>query len=488
MSVMLNIPLDARNIQHDRKFSYPSVNKTTTHPVITIVGAGFAGTALALQLRRELPQAIIHLVEPRPVPGPGLAYSSQRPEHLLNVRPRSLSLYADQPEHFAEWLHRQPEAAADLPEFTSRATYGRYLTEELQNYLSYSVAFGIGIHWNQTTAVTTAAAASGRTVTLVDGSILHSQFVVLALGNFPPPPPVGSSATYLEHPAYHADPWKLDTLSNIGADESVLLIGSGLTAVDVLLTLRQQNHRAPVAVVARHGRWPAAHGPAEASYPDFYAELATQTTVLETLAVLRHHLKQAAAQGIDWRPVLDSLRPHLGRIWAAWPLAEQRRFLRHLAGRWSVARHRSPPQNAATIAEMLANGQVQLHTGRISEIKPDGDRLQVCVQHGPAAGQWLTAQHIICCTGPLLDYARIDIPLVRSLRESGELTPDPLGLGLQTDAHGALLAADGRPSSTLFTLGPSRRPAYFESTAVPELRQQAAALASELARRVPGNR
>ncbi|MDO7877202.1 FAD/NAD(P)-binding protein [Hymenobacter sp. ASUV-10] len=464
------------------------MNKTATHPVITIVGAGFAGTALALQLRRELPQAVIHLVEPRPVPGPGLAYSGQRPEHLLNVRPRSLSLYADLPEHFAEWLRGQPEAAPALPEFATRATYGRYLLEELGAGLMASQKAEAGVHWYPTTAVATSATANGRVVELADGNAIHSQFVVLALGNFPPPPPVGSGTGYLKHPAYHAAPWNPDTLSNIGAAESVILIGSGLTAVDVLLTLRRQGHRAPVAVVARHGRWPAAHGPAEATYPDFYPELAAKTNVADTLAVLRQHLRQAAAQGIDWRPVLDSLRPHLGRIWANWPLAEQRRFLRHLAGRWSVARHRSPPQNAAAIAEMLANGQVQLHIGRISEIKPDSDRLQVCVQHGPAAGQWLAAQHVICCTGPLLDYSRIDTPLVRSLRETGELTPDLLGLGLQTDAHGALLATDGQPSPTLFTLGPSRRPAYFESTAVPEIRQQAAALAAELARRATENR
>jgi uncharacterized NAD(P)/FAD-binding protein YdhS len=462
------------------------VDKTAIHPVITIVGAGFAGTALALQLRRELPQAVIHLAEPRPLPGPGLAYSSQRPEHLLNVRPRSLSLYADQPEHFAQWLCQQPEAAAGPPEFASRATYGRYLTGEFQSYLSYSLALEAGIHWHPTTVVATAATPNGRTVTLADGRLIYSQFVVLALGNFPPPPPVGPGTSYLHHAGYHADPWKPDALRTIGADESVLLIGSGLTAVDVLLTLRQQGHRAPVTVVARHGRWPAAHGPAEATYSDFYSELATKTTVVGTLAVVRRHLRQAAAQGIDWRPVLDSLRPYLGRIWGGWPLVEQRRFLRHLAGRWSVARHRSPPQNAAAITEMLASGRVQLHTGRIREITPTGGQLRVCVQ-GQTGNEGLTAQHVICCTGPLLDYARINIPLVHSLRASGELTPDPLGLGLQTDAHGALLAPDGHPSPTLFTLGSSRRPAYFESTAVPELRQQAAALATELARRVSEN-
>jgi uncharacterized NAD(P)/FAD-binding protein YdhS len=199
--------------------------------------------------------------------------------------------------------------------------------------------------------------------------------------------------------------------------------------------------------------------------------------------VFKRHLRAAAAQGIDWRPVLDALRPDLGRIWAAWPLEEQRRFLRHLAGLWAVTRHRNPPQNAAAIAALTAAGLVQLKVGTVHEILPAGDQLRVRVRPHGTAGCWLTAHHVVCCAGPLLDYARIATPLVVSLREAGQLTPDPLRLGMLTDAEGALLEADGGVSATLFTLGPSRRPAYFESTAVPELREQAAALATTLAKR-----
>ena len=449
------------------------------------MGGGFAGTALVVQLRRqpELAQATIHLIEPRAVPGPGLAYTARRPEYLLNVRPGALSLYPDAPNHFAEWLASQPESAADVPEFAPRAAYGRYLHEELVPLLA-PVAGAPGVHWHATMAVAAPLLPHGRrAVQLANGTEIVSDYVVLALGNFPPPPPAGPDLAYLQHPGYHADPWVAGNLRRIGPDESVLLIGSGLTAVDVLLALRQDGHRAPIAVVARHGRWPAAHGPVGPPYPSFYAELAAETTVLGVLAVFRQHLRAATAQGIDWRPVLDSLRPDLGRIWAAWPLAEQRRFLRHLAGLWAVTRHRSPPQNAEAVADLTAAGLVQLHVGTVQEITTTGNELRVRVRPHGTAGCWLTAHHVVSCTGPLLDYHRIANPLVVSLREAGYLHPDPLRLGVLTDAHGALLGAGGAASPNLFTLGPSRRPAYFESTAVPELRQQAAALAAEIARR-----
>ena len=450
-----------------------------TRPVITVVGGGFAGTALVLQLRRQpaLAAAEIHLVEPRDVPGPGLAYTARRPEYLLNVRPGGLSLYPDEPSHFADWLKTQPESASSIPEFASRAAYGRYLREALVPELATAA-----VRWHHTTAVAAPLLPGGqRAVQLADGTAISSDIVVLALGNFPPPPPTGPDQRYLQHPGYHADPWALGNLRRIGPDEAVLLIGSGLTAVDVLLALRQDGHRAPITVVARHGRWPSTHGPAAASYPSFYPELAHETTVTGVVAVYKRHLRAATAQGLDWRPVLDSLRPHLGCIWAAWPLAEQRRFLQHLAGLWAVARHRSPPQNAEAVAALTAAGLVQLQIGTVREILPAGTRLRVGVRTNGPENCWYTADHVVSCAGPMLNYARITDPLVASLRESGELTPDPLHLGLLTNAHGALLTADGGASPNLFTLGPSRRPAYFESTAVPELRQQAAALAAHLA-------
>ena len=453
--------------------------------VITIVGGGFAGTALAIHLARlGNENIVIHLIEPRSVPGPGLAYTARRPEYLLNVRPAALSLYPDQPLHFAQWLRAQPEAAGGVPDFAPRATYGRYLAQELAAVRAAPTRAGHGVQWHPATAETaTARPQGGYRVGLSTGTALETDALVLALGNFAPPPPAGPGP-YLAHPGYHADPWATGNLRRIGPDESVLLIGSGLTAVDVLLALRQDGHRGPVTVVSRHGRWPAAHGPAGANYPNFYPELATETTVAGVLRVFKRHARAAAAQGTGWRPVLDALRPDLGRIWAAWPLAEQRRFLRHLSGLWAVARHRSPPENATAIDDLMASGAVQLHLGAVREIVPAGPDLRVRIRAcAEAASSWRTARHVVACTGPLLDYGRINTPLVASLRTAGALVPDALGLGIRTDAHGALRNVQGQPAPDLFTLGASRRPAYFESTAVPELRQQAAALAAELLRR-----
>ncbi|SHJ82276.1 Uncharacterized NAD(P)/FAD-binding protein YdhS [Hymenobacter daecheongensis DSM 21074] len=424
----------------------------------------------------------VHLVEPRPAPGPGLAYSARRPEYLLNVRTPALSAFPGDPDHFTNWV-ATTELPACAQQFCSRQIYGRYLQELVSTVLAQPAMNGMRFFWYQDAAVAATVAPDkySATVQLASGHALRTDQVVLALGNFAPLPPTGPAQAYLHHPTYHGNPWAKGALRGIAPEHSVLLIGSGLTAVDVLLGLAADGHTGPVTVVSRNGRWPAEHGPITTGYPSFYAtELAGLTTVGAVLRAVRGRVRAAARQGIDWRPVLDSLRPDLGRIWAAWPLAEQARFLRHLASIWSVVRHRSPPQNQAAVQAMLDAGIVRMQLGRVRQLVPQGEDLAVQIEKR-GYQHWLTARHVITCTGPLLDYRRIDDPLVIGLREAGQLVPDPLGLGMLTDSHGALLDKEQQVSPVFFTLGPSRRPAYFESTAVPELRQQALALAQWLA-------
>jgi uncharacterized NAD(P)/FAD-binding protein YdhS len=336
------------------------------------------------------------------------------------------------------------------------------------------------IHWHSQAAVAATIDKTDNTalVELVDGHVLRSHRVVLALGNFPPLGLAGAGLGGNFLPNYHPNPWAPGALTGIAPHDSVLLIGTGLTSVDVLMALHADGHQGPILAVSRHGWWPTVHGPAEhALYPSFYAsELAHLTDVGAVVRVVRQHIRAAQAAGYDWRDVLDSLRPDLGRIWFNWSLLEQSRFLRHVASVWSVARHRSPEQNVAVLEQLRNCGQLRTHLGRVRQIAPHGSDLSVEISHGGQQAQ-LTARHVIACTGPLLDYSRVQDPLVKSLRGACYLLPDPLRLGIQTDEHGALLDADGLASPVFFTLGPSRRPAYYESTAVPELRAQAAALA-----------
>ncbi len=422
----------------------------------------------------------VHIVEPRPVLGPGLAYLDRRPEHLLNVRASNISAFPNQRTHFTDWLQATGTPACENG-YCPRQTYGRYMQALTADLLRRPAANGLTFQWHQEAAVGVAVTPDGQraTIRLASGIEIRSDVVVLALGNFPPLSVAGAGVDF-RHSGFHNNPWAEGALRTIGLDDEVLLIGSGLTAVDVLMGLRADGHRALITVVSRHQRWPVSHRKYTTTYPSFYeTDLQNLHTVGEVLAAVRQRVKQAAAQGIPWQPVFDSLRPHLGAIWAAWPVLEQARFLRHLGSLWSVLRHRSPPQNATALHDMMTTGQVRMHSGRVRKIEATGANLRVQTEHKKEIA-WHTTQHVVNCTGPLLDYTRIQDPVVADLRAAGHLQPDPLRLGILTDEHGALISAGGQVSNLFFTLGPSRRPAYFESTAVPELRQQAVALAQEL--------
>jgi uncharacterized NAD(P)/FAD-binding protein YdhS len=186
---------------------------------------------------------------------------------------------------------------------------------------------------------------------------------------------------------------------------------------------------------------------------------------------------------VDWRGVIDALRPVTQEIWKTLDYAERRRFLRHARSYWEAHRHRIAPQAGAVISKMISSGQLQLHAGRIIRYAETDAAAEVTLRRrADGISQQLVVDRVINCTGPASDYRKVNDPLISSLFIQGLSRPDPVFLGLNVNSDGALLDADGIPSKSLFAIGPARRGFAFETTAVPEIRVQAAQLARFLAR------
>jgi uncharacterized NAD(P)/FAD-binding protein YdhS len=248
------------------------------------------------------------------------------------------------------------------------------------------------------------------------------------------------------------------------------MIGAGLTMVDLVLTLHTEGHRGPIHALSRHGMLPREHAPA---VPRPLGVPPSLPTPRAAVAWVRRETEAAIREGGDWRSVIDSLRPHTAAIWSGWDLRGRRSFLRHARYLWDAHRHRVAPEVGACVRALRDAGALIVHRGRIT-----------AVESGPPGlterEESLTVARVINCTGPRSEYATLDVPLVAALRRAGYLVADPLGLGIETAADGALLGRDGAPVEGLFTLGPLRRPALWESTAIPEIRAQAAVLARRL--------
>ncbi len=451
-------------------------------PVIAIVGAGFSGTMVATHLLREARSPLrVVLIERAETAGVGIAYREQSDRHLLNVRAEGMSAFPDQPGHFLRWLadYRGDDALVNPSAFVPRRLYGQYLRDVLATAADQAQRdVRLEIVHGEVTGCT--AGQARTTLRLASGSTIDADRVVLAIGNPGPADPPVDDRQFFSSPKYQSHAWSMQGLISLRRDDAVLLVGSGLTTLDWIASLAERGHRGAIHVVSRRGLLPRVHQPAARHVLGFDPAQAAPN-VRALMRLIRAEVAHAIAGGGDWRSVMDALRPHGQTLWQRLPRPEQLRFLRHARTWWDIHRHRAAPRNLETVQRLIDQGQLQLLAARPVAFVERGDAVDVHLRpRGRADIVIRSVQRVVNCTGPDSNYRRLNHPLLNTLREQGLASVDDIGLGLLTDASGRLLQRDGAPSPTLFTVGPPRKGELWETTAVPEIRQQAQALAREL--------
>jgi hydroxyacylglutathione hydrolase len=443
------------------------VNAQESTGTIAIIGGGVSGTLTAYHLAQLETRARIILISQQPAVGLGLAYSTPSLRHLLNVPAGKISALPDQPNHFLHWLraHHDPSATAET--FAPRAIFGRYIQH------IFSQAENVETWYGQVTGYR--PLPNGARLTLEDGRRLHANLTVLATGNFDPASLPGIAPEAELAGVYCHNAWKASTYTGLAPNAPVTIIGTGLTAIDVLLRLRETGHHGPITAVSRHSVFPHHHAPYR-QLPSSAIPLDTPATCVDYLRALRNAIRK----GAEWRAAVDSIRATTNRLWLRLSLRERRRFRRHLQRRWDIVRHRMAPAIGQTLKNELDSGTLVVRQGRVSAVALENRHATVTLHtsNGPTT---LTAARVINCTGPSLDYRRVHSPLLKKLFAQGIATPGPLGGGLRTSRDGALVDNLNRTSGNLFTLGPSRQGTLIESIAIPEIRDQAAQLAQTLA-------
>jgi uncharacterized NAD(P)/FAD-binding protein YdhS len=449
---------------------------------IAIVGGGFSGTLVAAHLLRRPTDRSLHItmVERASRFAAGVAYGTRSPAHLLNVPAGKMSAFVDDPQHFLRWAQRR-DRRVKAESFLARRLYGEYLRSVLEEAKAAAAPQHRLDHvTDAATAIDVDEIKPGAVVTLRCGRRLAADRVVLALGNYPPAdPPVADDGFYSSQ-RYIRDPWDGQALGAIPSESPVLLIGTGLTMCDVAISLLERGHRGSIYALSRHGLLPQAHRPIAAHYP-FPFIFDFPLTVRRLLRTIRHEVRAAKGLWKDWRAVTDSLRPITQEIWRSLAPDERRRFLRHVRHYWEAHRHRVAPEIAATLNGMIEARRLTLYAGRVTAYREDASGVDVLFRPRRRLGHdSLRVEYVVNCTGPNTDFNRIDDPLIKHLRRCGHIRPDELGLGIETTDDGALISANGTRSRTLYTLGPPRKGQLWETTAVPEIRAQAAALARDL--------
>ena len=441
--------------------------------VIGIIGGGFSGTMVAVQLRRRLrPEDRVLLFERGGESGRGLAYQRGRVPNLLNVRSANMSAYPDDPGHFDQWLaHRGPSAAdevhgSDVGAFATRRLYGDYLGDQ-----PAAPAGGAMVEHHAEEIIDVQRAGTGFRLETAGGAGFHADGVVVAVGNL--------ARSGSPDGVVFPDPWNEAALTDLPQDAKVAVIGTGLTMVDLVLGLFQPGFGGQVTALSRRGLLPRPHAPAGGTWPTPSLTSREQSSAVALLQRVRSEIALAAKSGIDWRAVIDCLRPVTRALWQGMPLAEQRRFLRHLRPYWDVHRHRIPPMAASRIEALLREGSLTVRAGRIERIEPASGSARISWRpRGQKGAQALDVQRVIYATGP--ESAKGQGGLLDNLCRNGLARLDPLGLGLDVTENLRLPSADGSPQDGLWALGPIVRGVFWECTAVPDIRVQAQALAEEI--------
>jgi uncharacterized NAD(P)/FAD-binding protein YdhS len=460
---------------------------------IAVIGSGFSGTMLAVQLLRKARIPLtIYLVEANPRQfARGLAYSTDSDCHLLNVPAANMSAFPDDPGHFLRWARTREKHLLNAPwvteitgsTFLPRRAYGSYLFELLDK-TERNAASGVCLEKKFDKATGLRIGPQGVTISLLSGECLQVQKAILAIGNFPPCDPVVDNPGFYQNPRYYGNPWKPDVLQALLKTEACLLVGSGLTMVDWAVTLGQSGYRGTIHAVSRRGLWPQVHRP---SSPLAFSidPQAPPPSVRAWLHEMRRHIR---VSGCDWRSAVDALRPDTPLLWASLPPAERRRFLRHVRIYWDCHRHRLAPIVAERLKILLKSGQLQRHTGRILEYRQSGQGVDVSVrQRGQNRVATLSVDAVVNCSGSESNYRKLGSPLIGDLLGQQLIHPDPLALGLDVGPDGALLHRDGTASDCLYTLGPPQKGILWETIAVPEIREQAEQLAKTLLSGLAGN-
>jgi uncharacterized NAD(P)/FAD-binding protein YdhS len=451
---------------------------------VAIVGGGAAGALAAVHLlreRRERGALEIDLIDRTGSFGAGVAYGTQDPLHVLNVPAVRMGAIAGHPEHFHEWLADHGEAA-DEEAFLPRGLYATYVRDLLASAEREASGARLRRHQGEVTSIVEhhGAAAAPLELTLDDGERIEADRVILALGPLGVGDPIRVPPELKRSGVYIADPWAAGALEEAREVRSVLIVGTGLSMVDVALSLSDGDDGPRIRAVSRHGLVPRRHRRTLTNLRRFHIPTGTGT-IEPIVAAIFAQICRVSQQGDDWRDVIDSMRPVTPQLWKSLKVEEKQRFLDEFQRLWDVHRFRMAPEVADRFEALQEAGRIQTDADSIVSVEPHGRGARVFLRT-PGAHDLdaVEVDRVINCSGAGCDLRRQAPAVLAGLLAAGSARPDELGLGLDVNEDGALLDGEGLPSERLFAIGALRKGVEWEAIGITEIRDHSGAVARQI--------
>ncbi len=457
---------------------------------ITIIGGGFCGTAVLLQLVEKATEkgSILHIVwlnKGYPL-AQGIAFSTFDATHLLNVPVGRMSVFADRPNHFLDWLQSQKNITipahiqANLATaFVPRQWYGAYLAATVNTVVS-RLSPNIKINVMEAEAVDMEYFKYKKNVqiSLANGDIIITKKVVLALGNQLPQQPTFLTEKVAASSLYRANPWNETAVNNLQkSDKTVFLFGTSLTMIDAVVSLTRLGFEGKIVALSTRGYLPLPHRQFAAD-TKILQDIDFQEDMPKLYGIFKRHIRRVHTESNSGLAVVDAVRPLTQKIWIDLQIAEKQRFMRHVRHLWGVARHRIPQEVSQFLTQLKAAQKFEILSGRVQTVAEAPDGLHITYRvRGTDAQQTIIAQRMINCTGPLTDIAQSKMPLLQNMLAKKYIASCAMRLGIDAQPNGVVLNSDAKPQTWLLAVGSLLKGVLWESTAVPELRTQAQEIA-----------
>ena len=455
------------------------------NPTIAIIGGGFCGNMLAVHLLNNAkdPLHIILINAGYPL-SKGVAYSSYSHKHLLNVRAKNMSAFPDKPTHFMDWIkkhenYRVIDQTALPGMFLPRNIYGYYLKDVFDTAIRKKPDY-VSISFVHDEAIDIEEKEGKAHIYFSVSPGVVADKVVLAIGNQSPDNPTLKESAFYSSRNYFGNPWLHEAVNHLDPEKEVFILGNGLTMVDIVLGLKEKKHRGKIYSLSPNGFQILPHRDFE-PYKELIEELTPPYDLAKVISLFRSHVKKLREKGLAGEAAVDSLRPLTQKVWQSWNRQEKERFMYHIRHMWGVARHRLPMDIHKMIQQLILDDKLEIIAGRIQSMTETerGIRVSFKRRRDQKIYEVIVAR-VINCTGPLSDINKLERPLIKNLVSRKMIHADEMKLGIDATIDGTILNSDGTPSRHLFTIGSTLRGLLWESTAVPELRDQAKNLATKL--------
>lgn len=454
---------------------------------IGIIGSGFSGSLTAIQLLHKSAACEIILINERETFNKGFAYNPYSDKQLLNVITGKMSAFADQPNHFLDWVMQQTEfkdrdRTLIANSFLSRKLYGDYLVDVWNKNLPLAAEKGIKITIIDQFVVDLAIEPTGVKMVLDNDESIHVDQCVIATGNQVPRNPSIKNESFYPNNNYFQNPWILEAVQDVNPALPVMIVGNGLTMVDTVLGLKENGFNGEIYSISPKGFNILPHRHNGLKYEKLVEELTENMSLREIYQLVSKHIKTVREYGVSAEPVIDSLRPHTQRLWKGLSDNEKALFMSRLRHLWGVARHRIPLHTHDKIQQLRIDGKLHIQSGRIVDFleKPNGIEVHYFDKKEGATKSILVSR-IINCTGPETDLRNVQKSFLKNCLLKGDIVQDALKLGINTNTDTyQVKKADGTYHSNVFTLGGNLKGELWESTAVNELRTQTERLAEIL--------